>query len=191
MSNKRSFHPLLVILSGPSGSGKTTLCRLLADKLGFHYGISHTTRSPREGEVNGRDYHFVGQAEFEAMVKKGLFLESATVYGKSYGTLEAPVRSFLGAGEGVVLDLDTQGARAVKKKIPEAVLIFIEAPSISDLKSRLVGRGDPSDSEREQRLQAAADEERQKKFYDHVVINHDLDDAYRQLEKIVRLVHDA
>lgn len=162
----------------------------MADRLGFHYGISHTTRAPREGEVDGRDYHFVSREQFADMAAKGLFLESATVYGNSYGTLEEPVRRWIASGDGVVLDLDPQGAVAVRKKIPGAVLVFLEAPTPSDLKSRLVRRGDSSETERDQRLRAAAEEARQKKFYDHVVVNNDLEDAYQQLEKIIRLVHD-
>lgn len=180
----------LLILSGPSGSGKTTLCRMVADRLGFYYGISHTTRPRRPDEKDGYDYHFVTRAQFEKMIRQGQFLEWAEVYGNFYGTLEEPMRERLDKGQGIVLDLDTQGATAVRQKIPGAFLVFIEAPSMSDLESRLIKRGNQTDEDRRLRLSSARDEERQKKFYDRVILNRNLETTYQELEKILRVGHD-
>ncbi len=183
MSSK--FIPIIVV-SGASGSGKTSLCRMVADHLRLFFSISHTTRSIRPGEVNGRDYHFVDRAQFDMMVQKGDFLEWEEVYGNCYGTSKAPIEAHLARGEGVILDVDTKGALRIKKMIPEAFLVFIKAPSLDELKKRLSNRGSETQESMERRLSEALKEESFQNDYDTVLINHDLGDAFEDLSALIQ-----
>jgi guanylate kinase len=180
------FSSQLIVLSGPSGSGKTTLGRLLAKRLGLHYGVSHTTRSMRAGEKDGFDYIFVDQKEFKRMIAEGEFLEWALVYGQFSGTSRSMCDEYLLKGKQVVVDVDTQGALAIQKSSVPAVLIFIETASEEDLKNRLLKRATESETELKKRLEAAQNERALKVHYDHVVVNHDLEQAYREIEEIVK-----
>lgn len=173
--------PPIIVISGASGSGKTSLCRLVADAFGFHYGISHTTRPRRSSEVEGRDYHFVSRDQFDQMVKKDLFLESAEVYGNSYGTSRGEVDHPLSKGQGVILDVDTQGALNLKKKIRDSYLVFVRAPSHEELKARLKKRGTESEEVLQKRLTKAASEESFIDRYNAVIVNDDLDRAFKEL----------
>lgn len=140
---------ILLVVSGPSGSGKTTLCRKLADSGEAHYSISCTTRSPRIGEINGQDYHFLTVADFQARLSAGLFLEHALVHGNLYGSLKSEVVSYLQAGTDVVMDIDVQGAAQVRScpdpDIQRALTdLFVMPPSEEELYTRLSGRGTDS-----------------------------------------------
>ena len=130
----------LFVVSGPSGAGKSTICRLVRKMLNINLATSATTRKPREGEVNGRDYYFLTIPEFEEKLRNGEFLEHAKVHENYYGTLKAEVESRLAAGENVILEIDVQGGLQVKEQYPDANLIFFKTPTMEDLERRLRGR---------------------------------------------------
>lgn len=182
--------PPLIVISGSSGSGKTTLCHMIQKRLGFHFSVSHTTRPKRRTEVDGRDYYFVGEKEFLTMQEREDFLESAQVYGQWYGTSRREIERAQGKGQGVVVDVDVQGALHIKKIIPHAVLIYVCVPSLKVLKERLVNRGSNSMKEIKRRLDLVQQEESCQAFYDHVVVNDNLEKSYEDLVKIIRLSHD-
>ncbi len=172
---------ILVVLSGASGSGKTTLCRHVERNLGFFYAVSYTTRTKRPHETEDSDYHFVTLQKFQKLIDDDGFLEWAQVHDNYYGTPREEVESKLAAGVSVIVDVDTQGAFSIQKKFPEALLIFISAPSSDELKKRLVNRGGDADEAIAKRLQAAQLEESLKSSYHHVIINDDIDQAYTEL----------
>jgi guanylate kinase len=176
------------IISAPSGSGKSTLVNhLLADVPGLMFSVSHTTRQPRGNEVDGQNYHFISREEFEAMLARDEFLESAQVFGKHYyGTHRGILDQARAAGMDLVLDIDVQGARQLKITIPEAVTVFILAPSRQELECRLRSRGEDSDEVIERRLKEAAEEIRNYNAYDYVLINRELKEAEETLSAIVR-----
>lgn len=177
----------LFIVSAPSGAGKTSLVRALLDATAsLRVSVSHTTRSPRAGEINGRDYHFVDTAEFERMVEAGEFLESAQVFGNYYGTSQAEVEQRLAAGGDVLLEIDWQGAAQVRQRLPEAVSVFILPPSRSALRDRLTGRGQDTTEVIRQRLAAAVGEMTHYGEADFLVINDDFAAALDDLRAIVR-----
>jgi len=176
------------IISAPSGSGKSTLVKhLLADVPGLIFSVSHTTRKPRGNEVDGQNYHFISREEFQAMLVRDEFLEWAQVFGKDYyGTHKGILEEARACGTDLVLDIDVQGARQLKAKIPEAVTVFILPPSRQELECRLRSRGEDSDEEIERRLKQAAEEIRNYKAYDYVLINRQLKEAEQTLSAIVR-----
>lgn len=147
--------------------------------------ISATTRPARAGERNGVDYHFISVAEFAAMRDRGDFLESAAVYGNYYGTPRPPVEAALSAGRDVLCELDIQGAQAIKRARPDAILIFVEPPSLDDLVLRLRGRGTDDPDALTKRMRSAYDEVKSKGFYDHVVVNDDLEQAVNEVLRIL------
>ena len=175
------------IVSAPSGSGKSTLVsRLMATVPGLMFSISYTTRKPRGVEFNGRVFHFVSREEFEAMLARDEFLEHACVFGKDYyGTHRGILEEAQAQGKDLVLDIDVQGARQLKCKIPEAVTIFILAPSRQILEQRLRARSEDRDDVIERRLQEAAEEIRNYQAYDYVLINRDLAQSDAILSSIV------
>jgi guanylate kinase len=171
------------IVSAPSGSGKTTLVsRLLASLPGLMFSVSYTTRKPRGDEVD----RFVSRRDFEAMVARGEFLEWAEVFGNYYGTHRGILEEAQAQGKDLVLDIDVQGARQLRSRIPEAVSVFILAPSRQILEQRLRARGEDREDVIERRLRDAAEEIRNYDRYDYVVINRDLDDSAATLRAIVR-----
>ena len=175
------------IISAPSGSGKTTLVsRLLASLPGLMFSVSYTTRKPRGDEVDGRSYRFVSRPDFEAMIARGEFLEWAEVFGNYYGTHRGILEEAQAQGRDLVLDIDVQGARQLKRQIPEAVSVFILAPSRQILEHRLRARGEDREDVIERRLRDAAEEIRNYSRYDYVLINRDLDDSVTTLNAIVR-----
>jgi guanylate kinase len=181
----------LFIVSSPSGGGKTTLIRrLLAHPPGepLRFSVSHTTRPMREGEADGREYHFVTAAEFEKMARHGDFLEHNEVHGNFYGTAKAEVLPRLAAGEDVILDIDVQGARDVLVALPEAVPIFIVPSSAEELERRLRKRGLDGEDAIRKRLINAAKEIAQAPTFQYVIVNDDLDRAGLELESVVRAV---
>jgi len=182
-STKKS--PPFIVVSGASGSGKTTICRKIAEDLGLYYSVSHTTRQKRPSEKNGVDYYFVTVPEFMAMVESDDFFEWAKVYDNCYGTSKKIIQQKLRDGQGVILDLDTQGAAQIKKIFPESILIFIDTPSLSDLQKRLSDRATDSSQEIAKRVAYAKNEIAQKNNYDHVVLNDDLSGALNQVHRII------
>ncbi len=179
----------LFIVSGASGTGKTTLCRQLEKELGLFFSVSATTRFPRSGEVHGKDYYFLSDAEFDKMLDGNKFLEWASVYDHRYGTPKDPIEESLKKGKDVLLDLDTQGALHLKKSYPEAVLIFIKPPSLEALQQRLKGRATESAERMQQRIDRATHEIEESKNYDHIVLNRDLHEAKQELKKILQASH--
>jgi guanylate kinase len=176
----------LIVVSAPSGAGKSSLAeRVLKRVEGLHFSVSHTTREARGAEQHGVDYFFVSEAEFVGMREGGEFLESAEVHGNLYGTRENTVEEMLSAGVDVMLDIDVQGAEQVRRRVPEAVLVFILPPSQEVLEARLRARNlnEPWDIER--RLRNASIEVQLYERFDYVVINEDLDRALAQLEAII------
>ena len=179
----------LFIVSSPSGGGKTTLIRrLLEDPPGelLHFSVSHTTRSMRKGEAEGREYHFVSVEVFQRMVQRDEFLEHNEVHGHIYGTSRAEVLPHLAAGEDVVLDIDVQGARDIRRAYPDAVAIFIVPSSPSVLERRLVDRGLDGEESVRKRLINAAKEVQQAEEFQYVIVNDDLDRATLELQSVVR-----
>jgi guanylate kinase len=179
----------LFIVSSPSGGGKTTLIRrLLAGPCGkgLHFSVSHTTRPKREGEEDGREYHFVSAAEFEKMARRGEFLEHNEVHGNFYGTARAEVMPRLSGGEDVVLDIDVQGARDVRQAHPESVSIFLVPNSAEQLEKRLRSRGLDGEDAIRKRLINAAKEVAQADNFQYVIVNDDLERASLELESVVR-----
>jgi len=175
------------IISAPSGSGKSTLVsRLFSNVEDLLFSISYTTRTPRGGEKNGQNYHFVTRAEFEAMIQRDEFLEWAEVFGNYYGTHRGILEQARSEGHDLVLDIDVQGARQLRKKIPEAVSVFILAPSKQILEQRLRARSEDREEVIERRLRDAAGEIRRYKDYDYVLINRDLAESDAVLAAIVR-----
>jgi len=178
----------IFIISAPSGSGKSTLvARLLPSVPGLMFSVSYTTRAPRGHEKNGESYHFVTREEFEAMIARDEFLEWAQLFGKDYyGTHRGILEAARAAGQDVVLDIDVQGARQLKDRIPEAVTIFILAPSRKVLEDRLRARGEDREDVIERRLKEAAVEIQKYKDYDYVLINRELPESDAVLSAIVR-----
>ena len=174
------------IISAPSGSGKSTrVTRLLANVPGLMFSVSYTTRKPRGAEVDGQSYRFVARGEFEAMLARGEFLEWAEVFGNYYGTHRGILEEARTQGKDVVLDIDVQGARQLSIKIPDAVTIFILAPSRQILEHRLRARSEDPDDVIERRLRDAAEEIRNYSAYDYVLINRDLAESDAVLSAIV------
>lgn len=177
----------LYVVAAPSGAGKTTLVRLLLEREAeVQLSISFTTRDPRPGEVNGREYHFVDTAEFRAMIDRHEFLEWAEVHGNFYGTSKKCIADRLAEGHDVLLEIDWQGAQQVRNLFPDAIGIFILPPSMDELTRRLTGRGTDSAAVISRRLAAAQAEMRHVGEFDYVIINDQLDQALDDLRAVVR-----
>ncbi len=175
------------IISAPSGSGKSTLVkRLLAQMPDLLFSVSFTTRKARGQERAGENYHYISRQDFEARIARDEFLEHACVFGNYYGTHVSVLEQARAAGRDLVLDIDVQGARQLKRKIPDAVSIFILAPSRESLEERLHQRGEDSAEVIERRLRAAAEEIRNYEQYDYVLVNDELEESDRTLAAIVR-----
>jgi guanylate kinase len=178
---------LLFIVAAPSGAGKSTLVNaLLADDPELRLSISYTTRTPRPGEVNGREYHFVDRATFQAMVDAGEFLESAEVHGNWYATSQKQIAGVRATGQDVVLEIDWQGAQQVRRIFADAVGVFILPPSTEELARRLVNRAQDSEEVIKRRLAAANEEISHAVEFDYVIINKDFDTARSDLAAVVR-----
>lgn len=176
----------LFVLSGPSGAGKGTLReKALAGVPNLVYSISCTTRDPRPGEVDGREYRFITHGQFTEWVDEGRFLEYAHVHADMYGTLKADVMRELEAGKNVLLEIDVQGALQVRKQIPEAVLLFVDIPSIEELERRLRDRHTESEAALKLRLANAVKERGLRNEYDHIIMNDSLDEACAKLREII------
>ena len=179
---------LMFVLSSPSGAGKTTLSRLLIDRMpGLKMSVSATTRAKRPGEVDGKDYLFVDKPRFEAMVKGDELLEWATVFDNRYGTPRAPVEAALSAGQDVLFDIDWQGTQQLREKArADVVSVFILPPSAGDLEKRLHSRAQDSDEVIRNRMSRASHEMSHWAEYDYIVINHDVDEAFAEVQSILK-----
>lgn len=176
----------IFVISGPSGVGKSTIIRKLRDHVdGLVYSISHTSRAPRGKEQEGVHYHFVDRAAFRAMIEEGAFLEWAQVYDDYYGTAYSSVQQQLDSGCDVIMDLDTQGAKNIRKARPESVLIFILPPSQEVLEERLRKRATDEEAAIHSRLQKAKRELMECVHYDYLIFNDTLDDAIREAEAVI------
>jgi guanylate kinase len=174
------------VITGPSGVGKGTLIRGLMERLPrLELSVSATTRAPRPGEQDGVDYHFLTREQFDHRVAQEDFVEHADYAGRSYGTLRSELENRVQAGVPVVLEIEVQGARQVRAAMPEAVQVFIAPPSLSALRTRLVGRGTDDQEEVERRLRVAEQELTAQPEFAHVVVNDRLDEALERLAAIV------
>jgi len=178
---------ILFIISAPSGGGKTSLVQaLLEAEAEVKLSVSYTTRPPRPGEANGRDYHFVSPPEFERMLEAGEFLESAVIYGNRYGTSQKWIERELAQGHDVLLEIDWQGAQQVRKLVRGVVGVFIMPPSLEVLEARLKSRGQDSPEVTARRLAAAREEMSHVAEFEYVIINEDFNRAARDLTSIIR-----
>ncbi len=179
---------LMFVLSSPSGAGKTTLSRLLIERMnGLRMSVSATTRPMRPGEVDGKDYLFVDHARFEEMVKRQELLEWAKVFDNRYGTPRAPVESALSAGQDVLFDIDWQGTQQLREKArADVVSVFILPPSAADLEKRLHSRAQDSTDVIRRRMSRASHEMSHWAEYDYIVVNHDVDEAFAEVQSILK-----
>jgi guanylate kinase len=178
----------VVVLSGPSAVGKSSVVRCLRERIpNLHFSVSATTRSPRPGEVDGVDYHFVSPARFRQLVEAGALLEWAEIHGGLHrsGTLAEPVRAATESGLPVLIEVDLAGARAVKQAMPEAITVFLAPPSWADLKARLVGRGTETPEAIRRRLDTARVELAAQDDFDEVVVNRQLESACAELVSLL------
>jgi len=176
----------LFVVSAPSGAGKTTLCREARLRLpDLAYSVSYTTRAPRPGEIEGTDFVFVPEAKFRSLQERGEFAEWAIVHGNLYGTRATVLEEALREGLDVLLDIDTQGAMQLRARYPEAVLVFIVAPSLAELDQRLRERRSDVETEIARRLARARDEVKLWRRYDYLVVNRDLKEAAEHLTAII------
>jgi guanylate kinase len=178
---------VLYVVAAPSGAGKTSLVKaLLKNDPGIRLSVSYTTRAPRPGETDGRDYHFVSREAFVAMAERGEFLESAEVYGNYYGTSQVWIAGEIAAGHDILLEIDWQGAAQVKRNFPDAVTIFILPPSLNALRNRLVNRAQDSQEVIEKRLAAAREDISHAGGFEYIIVNDDFDYALLDMTAVVK-----
>jgi len=186
MTTNTSATGTLYVFSAPSGAGKTSLVKALLKKTdSIGVSVSHTTRDPRPGEENGKDYNFVSQDEFKALIDQNAFLEHAQVFDNFYGTSQIWVESELAAGRDVILEIDWQGAEQIRQQMPDTVTVFILPPSREELHSRLTGRGQDSEETIERRMRDAVSEMSHYNEFDYIIINDDFELALEQLRSVV------
>ena len=185
MKSENSNRFNIIVISGPSGSGKSTLInRLVSEHRDIVFSVSHTTRTKRDSETDGKHYHFVSEEKFREMIAHKKFAEWARVYQNFYGTTRNEIEQKSGGEKNLVLDLDVQGAANIKKEFPSALLVFIVPPNLTELKKRLVAREKVIDRQIKTRLQTAIEELKQYNLYDCIVINDKLEEAYAVLKSI-------
>ncbi len=176
----------LFIVSAPSGAGKTTICKKIMDSLdNVKTSVSYTTRKPRSGEINNEDYSFISEKKFRSMIQKNEFVEWAEVHGNLYGTSRRRLEKIINDGFDVILDIDTQGAKQIKKTYGNGVFIFILPPSMTELRNRLEKRMSNTKEDMERRLKRAAEEIRAYKIYDYVILNDVLKSSLCKFESII------
>jgi guanylate kinase len=177
----------MLVLSGPSGSGKSSICRRLLEDPAVEFSISATTRAPRVGEVDGRDYHFLDKARFRAEIERGNFIEWAEVHGNLYGTPRAPMEHALAEGRVFLVEIDVQGGAQLKALGLPGVYVFVAPPDLATLRERLASRGTDSADVIERRMAKAREEMRARERYDRVVVNHDLEQAVAEVRRLAGL----
>lgn len=175
----------LIVVSGFSGAGKGTVVKRMVQDYGYSLSVSATTRQPREGEVDGRDYYFKSVSDFQNLIDYNGFIEWAQYVDNYYGTPRKFVEEEMEKGSDVILEIEVQGAMNVKQQYPDAILIFITAPSATSLKARLTGRGTESEEVIEKRMKRAVEEASDMEQYDYIVINDDLDECVRNVHSII------
>ena len=181
---------LLIVVSGPSGTGKGTVCsELLSQAQDLAYSISATTRQPRAGEVDGKNYYFMDKADFEKKIAEGGFLEYANVYGNYYGTPLGKIEERLAEGVDILLEIDTQGAINVMEKCPEGLFIFLVPPSLAELERRIRGRGSETEESLQKRMGSARKEIEDDKKYGYVVVNDTVKNAVKRIMAIRTAEH--
>lgn len=171
----------LLVLSGPGGVGKSTIVNELKKYPEFFFSVSATTRSPRNGEIDGEAYHFVSDFEFQRMIENGEFLEWANFAGHKYGTPTIPVEAALASGKHVLLEIEIEGARQIRSARPEALLIFLKPPSFDELEGRIRGRKTDSEERIQARLALAREEMAAAPEFDHIVVNHQVEEVVAAL----------
>ncbi len=176
-----------MLISGPSGCGKSTICERLIEDPRVAFSVSATTRSPRPGEVDGRDYHFLTTEEFRQRIEAGEFLEHAEVYGNMYGTLRHQMEEAIAEGRVYLVEIDVQGALQLMTLEVPGIYVFVAPPSFEVLEARLSGRGTETPEDLERRLDKARGEYGERHRYDHVVVNEELDQAVEEIRSIVGL----
>ena len=186
MAENKTKRGSLIVISGFSGVGKGTVVKRLVSDFGYNLSVSATTRSPREGEVNGREYYFMDRSEFENLIDYGGFIEWTQYVENYYGTPKKYVEEGLEAGRDIILEIEVMGALNVKEQFPDALLIFISAPSIAELKNRLAGRGTESEETIIKRLKKATEEAEDMDKYDYVVVNDDLEECIRTVDSVIK-----
>lgn len=180
----------LIVISGPSGAGKSTVVgRAIQGREDMCFSTSVTTRAPRPGEVDGKDYFFIDEERFRRMVEQGELLEHASYVSHSYGTPRAFVEQQMDAGMNVILDIEVQGARQVREKMSDAVLVFIVPPSMEELRRRLEGRGTENAETIAARLQRAREELKEASLYDYIIVNDVIDEAAAEFAAILKAEH--
>jgi len=180
--NKGKF----IVISGPSGVGKGTICDVLIKELDAWYSVSMTTREMREGEVEGKNYYFVTKEDFENKIKENNFIEYNIYNNNYYGTPKDKILEKINEGTDVFLEIDVNGARNIKNKFPDSLLIYIAPPSLEELRNRLVKRGTETEEKIQNRLKIAEEELKQTDIYDYVVINDDLETAINEVRQIIK-----
>ena len=176
----------LFVISAPSGTGKNTIIEMVRKDLkGLGYSISHTTRAPRKGEIDGVHYYFIGKKEFEKMIQAQEFVEWAAVYDQLYGTSISSLRNAQVSGKDVLLDLDLQGARHIKERFPDSTSIFIVPPSLQTLRERLEKRSSYDGTDIDLRMTEAVQEIRECRNFDFLIVNDDLRQAVREVEAVI------
>jgi guanylate kinase len=179
----------IFVISAPSGAGKSTLCNYLAKEINnLSFSVSYTTRKPRKGETEGKDYFFTDTGTFESWINQGKFVEYAFVHGNYYGTSKDYLQNCINQGKNILLELDVQGAKQIKNKFENSVLIFINPPSFEELKNRLDKRGTDSEEIIRQRLEAAENEMKASGFFDYIIVNDDFKKASQELKNLVEQI---
>ncbi len=192
MSKQLKQKGIIIVVSGFSGSGKGTVMKALTAKYDkYALSVSATTRNPRPGEVNGREYFFVSNEEFEKLIEENGLIEHAGYVDHYYGTPRKFVEDQLDAGKDVILEIEIQGALQIKEQYPDAVLLFIMPPSAVELKKRLTGRGTETEEVIDQRLKRAREESVGIENYDYIVVNDDLDECVEEVHDIISAAHQA
>lgn len=182
--NKR--RGILLVVSAPSGAGKTTLCKAVTESTeNLTHSVSYTTRQPRPGELDGRDYYFVTEERFRAMVAADDFAEHARVHSNLYGTSKRVLNDMVSEGVDVILDIDTQGARQIRSAYPAAVFVFVMPPSLAILEERLRNRKSDREEDIRNRMKRAIEEIREYSLYDYIIVNRDFDRALSDLKAII------
>lgn len=176
---------LILVISGPSGSGKDSVVSCLKSNHNFYFSISATTRKPREGEVDGEDYYFLSDEEFNKRINNNEFIEWEEFFNNKYGTLKSEVENALNKGQNCVLIVDVKGAQNIKKYFDNSILVFIAPPSLEELKQRLINRGTETKASIETRMKRIEEEMKYAGNYDHIIINDKLDQAQKELLEII------